>query len=47
MSNWLVAAIGVVYIIVGCDQGLKGNWSGFTTWICYGIANFGLMHTVK
>jgi hypothetical protein len=47
MSNWLVASIGIVYLIVGIDQALKGNWPGCLTWCCYGFANFGLMHTVK
>lgn len=42
MSAWLIAAVGVVYMIVAVEQYTKGNWPMGIVWMGYSIAQVGL-----
>lgn len=38
MSHWLIAATGIAYAFVACDQFLKGNANGAGMWAGYAFA---------
>ena len=47
MSKPLILLVGVIYLIVGIDQLLKGGIGQFITWVAYAAANVGLAMTAK
>lgn len=47
MSTWLIAAMGVVYFIVACEQFYKANpWLGLM-FLGYAMGNVGLTMLAK
>ena len=42
LSHYLVAAVGVGYIVVGVQQFLKGNTGPAIMWIGYAFSQIGL-----
>jgi hypothetical protein len=42
MASWLIAVIGVVYLIVAIDLMLKGNLGMGVAFIGYSLGNVGL-----
>lgn len=42
MSAWLIALSGCIYLWVAAEQGYKGNFGMFITYIGYAFANIGL-----
>lgn len=42
MSAWLIGLTGAIYVFVAMEQGLKGNYGMFITYIGYAFANVGL-----
>lgn len=47
MSSWLIAAIGVVYLIVAADLAFKGQMGLAISFIGYSIGNVGLCIAAK
>ncbi len=47
MSLWLVAAVGVVYLIVALDQLSKANIPMAIMWAGYSFAQVGLWLTMR
>ena len=47
MSSWLIAAIGVVYLIVAADLAFKGQTGLAISFIGYSIGNVGLCIAAK
>lgn len=47
MSNWLVGAMGLVYLIVAVDQFLKGGTGQAIMFLGYAIGNGGILLVVK
>jgi hypothetical protein len=47
MSSWLIAAIGVVYLVVAADLALKGQMGLAISFIGYSIGNVGLCIAAK
>ena len=42
MSTWLIAVIGVVYLVIAIDLIIKGNVGLGVTFIGYSLGNVGL-----
>jgi len=42
MSTWLIAVIGVVYLVIAVDLIIKGNVGLGVTFIGYSLGNVGL-----
>jgi hypothetical protein len=42
MASWLIATIGVVYLVVAIDLMLKGNLGMGVAFIGYSLGNVGL-----
>jgi len=47
MSSWLIAIIGVVYFIIGCDLFLKGQIGLAISFYGYSLGNVGLFIVTK
>lgn len=47
ISHVIVALTGIGYLIVGIQQGINKNLSGFLVWCGYAIAQAGLIQTLK
>ena len=47
MSTWLIAAMGVVYFVVACDQFIKGGIGTGIIFLGYAIGNVGLVLVAK
>jgi len=47
MSTWLVAAMGLVYLVVAIDQFMKGGMGTGIMFLGYAIGNAGLVLQVK
>jgi len=47
MSTWLIAAMGLVYVIVAIDQFMKGGVGTGIMFIGYAIGNVGLVLVAK
>ena len=47
MSTWLIAAMGVVYFVVACDQFIKGGMGTGIMFLGYSIGNVGLVLVAK
>ena len=47
MSTWLIAAMGVVYLIVSIDQFFKGGTGTGIMFLGYAIGNLGLIMVAK
>ena len=47
MSTWLIAAMGVVYFIVACDQFYKGGIGTGIMFLGYAMGNVGLVMVAK
>lgn len=47
MSTWLVALMGMVYFVVGCEQFYKGGIGTGIMFMGYAIGNIGLVLQVK
>ena len=47
MSSWLIAAIGVVYLVVAADLAFKGQMGLAISFIGYSIGNVGLCIAAK
>lgn len=42
MSAWLIGLSGCMYLYVAVEQGCKGNFGMFITYLGYAFANIGL-----
>ena len=47
MSAWLIATIGVVYLVVAADLIIKGNMGLGIAFVGYSIGNVGLYIAAK
>jgi len=47
MSNWLVGAMGLVYLIIAADQFRKGGIGQGIMFLGYAIGNGGMLLVVK
>lgn len=47
MSTWLIAAMGVVYFVVACDQFYKGGIGTGIMFLGYALGNVGLVMVAK
>ena len=47
MSTWLIAAMGVVYFVVACDQFYKGGIGTGIMFLGYAMGNVGLVMVAK
>jgi hypothetical protein len=47
MSTWLIAAMGLVYFVVACDQFFKGSMGTGIMFIGYALGNVGLVMVAK
>jgi hypothetical protein len=47
MSTWLIAAMGVVYFVVACDQFYKGGIGTVIMFLVYAMVNVGLVMVAK
>ena len=47
ISHFIVALTGIGYGVVGIQQFLKGNISGFIVWSGYAFAQIGLYMSLK
>jgi len=47
MSTWLIAAMGLVYLIVAVDQFFKGGLGQAIMFFGYAIGNLGLVIVAK
>jgi hypothetical protein len=47
LSTPLLAAVGLVYFYVACEQWWKGNTAGFALFMNYGCANIALIWYMK
>jgi hypothetical protein len=47
LSHWLIAAVGLVYLGVAVEQGLKANWSMCVVFAGYSFSNIGLYLLAK
>lgn len=43
MSNWMIAAVGVVYGYIAIEQIWKGQWALAFVWGGYCVAQWGLL----
>jgi hypothetical protein len=42
MSGWLIALVGIVYLGVAVEQGLRKNWPMCVVFTGYAFSNIGL-----
>ena len=42
MSHWLIAATGIAYACIACEQLYKGNTSTAMVWAGYAFSQIGL-----
>ena len=42
MASWLIAGVGIVYLIVAVDLFIRGNWGLGIAFLGYAFANVGL-----
>jgi hypothetical protein len=47
MSTWLIAAMGVVYLIIAIDQFVKGGIGTGIMFLGYAMGNAGLVMVAK
>ena len=47
MSTWLIAAMGVIYLVVAIDQFFKGGVGTGIMFLGYAIGNVGLVIIAK
>jgi hypothetical protein len=47
MSTWLIAAMGLVYLVVAIDQFIKGGVGTGIMFLGYAIGNVGLVIVAK
>ena len=47
MSTWLIAAMGLVYLVVAIDQFIKGGIGTGIMFLGYAIGNVGLVMATK
>ena len=47
MSTWLIAAMGVVYFYVACEQFYKGSMGTGIMFLGYAMGNVGLVLVAK
>lgn len=47
MSAPLLFVVSLIYFSVAIDQLWRGSYAGCLTWASYGLANWGLMWTVR
>jgi hypothetical protein len=47
MAAWLIAGIGIVYLIVAVDLFVRGNWGLGIAFLGYAFANVGLYMSAK
>jgi hypothetical protein len=47
MSTWLIAAMGLVYLVVAVDQFIKGGVGTGIMFLGYAIGNAGLVLVAK
>lgn len=47
VSHYIVTLTGLGYLIVGIQQGINKNLSGFMIWVGYAFAQAGLYQTLK
>ena len=47
MSTWLIAAMGVVYFYVACEQFYKGSAGTGIMFLGYAMGNIGLVMVAK
>lgn len=47
MSEWLLAAVSAAYLATAIDLALRGQNGLAVAFLCYGIANVGLIVSIK
>lgn len=47
MAAWLIAGIGIVYLIVAVDLFVRGNWGLGIAFLGYSLGNVGLYMEAK
>lgn len=47
MSASLIAFVGVIYLGIAVDEGIKGHWPMALVFVGYALANVGLYITAK
>ena len=47
MASWLIAGIGIVYLIVAVDLLVRGNWGLGIAFLGYSLGNVGLYIAAK
>ena len=47
MAAWLIAGIGIVYLVVAVDLFVRGNWGLGIAFLGYVFANVGLYMSAK
>lgn len=47
MASWLIAGVGIVYLIVAVDLFIRGNWGLGIAFLGYCIGNVGLYMEAK
>ena len=47
MASWLIAGVGIVYLIVAVDLFIRGNWGLGIAFLVYCIVNVGLYMEAK
>jgi hypothetical protein len=47
MAAWLIAGIGIVYLVVAVDLFVRGNWGLGIAFLGYAFANVGLYMSAK
>jgi len=47
VSTWLIASVGVVYFVIGCEMLVTGRYALTAVWWGYAIAQVGLWHVSR
>lgn len=47
MSEWLIAACALAYLLTAADLAVRGQWGMALTFAAYALANVGLILSIK
>jgi hypothetical protein len=47
VSEWLLAAVSAAYLGTAVDLAMRGNYGMALAFICYGLANVGLIWSIR
>jgi hypothetical protein len=42
MSTWLIASVGIVYFVIGCEMAWSARYALMLVWWGYALAQIGL-----